>query len=131
LIIPTLRLKNAVVTRFYVSIIENMFQKFEGEWAGAFRNFNNIEGITDDELAQTIFQIMTFIAFQNSRTLKVYDAQKGFDGFFRNYLYENSYSAASANELLNKYLPEGYNLMEAPINVSFSTIDIESVRFFL
>lgn len=104
-------------------IIENMFQKFEGEWAGAFRNFNNIEGITDDELAQTIFQIMTFIAFQNSRTLKVYDAQKGFDGFLRNYIYENSYSAASANELLNKYLPEGYNLMEAPINVSFSTIE--------
>ena len=118
---------NSVAFREYLYgkdlVIENIFEKLEGKWAEAFKAIISNKDVSEKEAAEIVYQIMSFIAFQNSRTLRVYDTQKESGDFLTKFTYEHSASDDSAKELLQRYLPNGYNPMEAPFNTSISTIE--------
>ena len=104
-------------------VIEKKFENLEGKWASAFKSINKNEDVTDDEAIEIVYQLMTFIAFQHSRTLRVFDAQKSFEDFLYNFVCENAGSEEAARNTLRKYIPKNYNLMEAPFNVSAQFIE--------
>lgn len=104
-------------------IIENKFEKLEGEWDKAFKAINKNEDVTDKDAQKLIYQIMTFIAFQYARTLRVFNMQKIFEDFLTKFTYEHSASEETAQNMLRKYIPKNHNPMEAPFNISLSTVE--------
>lgn len=117
---------NSVVCEEYLYgedlVIEKKFENLEGKWDKAFKTINKNEDVTDDEAIETVYQLMTFIAFQHSRTLRVFDGQKKLEKFLYNFICENAASEEVARNTLRKYVPKNYNLMEAPFNVSAQSI---------
>ena len=104
-------------------VIEKMFGKLEGEWNKTFKIIANDEDVPDKKIGDVLYQIISFIAFQYSRTLKIFESQKSLGDFLKDYTYKNSASYDSAEQLLNRYLPKGYNVMEAPVNQGFVIIE--------
>lgn len=119
---------NSVVCEEYLYgedlVIEKKFENLEGNWAKAFKAVNKIEDTADDGAKEIVCQIKTFIAFQYSRTLRVFDAQKNLENFLYNFIYENAVPEESARNVLQKYIPKNHNLMEAPFNVSAKSIEV-------
>ena len=104
-------------------LIEKMFSKFEGMWAEAFKTLISNKDVSDKELFETIYHIIAFIAFQHSRTRRVYDTQFEFKQYLTQYTIQHSASQAAADQIIDQYFPADLNLMEAPVSAGFSNID--------
>lgn len=104
-------------------VIENILKKLEGDWAETFKAIIANKDVSNDEMEKIIFQIMSFIAFQNARTLRIYDTQVELKNFLTTFIYDHSKTPDDAKKTLNRYYPNGCNLMEAPINTTLSTIE--------
>lgn len=99
--------------------IENMFQEYEGYWAAAFRVIIENEELSSEDAAVVLDFILSFIAFQHCRTLRVYDSQIDFANFMKQYIRDTSAPEADVESFLNKYIPPDFNPMIAPVDAGF------------
>ncbi len=104
-------------------LIENALAQMEKKWAKSFRVIieNSDEDFTDKETLEILDDVYTFVAFQISRTLKVYDSQVDFKNFISTYIKSNSCSEENSKNLLSKYFPENFNPMLAPMEIAYFT----------
>ena len=102
-------------------VIEKALSVMEGEWAKSFEIIikNNEQDYSNKEVAKIIDDIYTFIGFQLSRTLKIYDSQIDLKNFLTNYITAKSSSIEAANSSLKKYFPDNFNPMLVPMQIAF------------
>ena len=101
--------------------IENMFSKYEGHWATTFQKIITEKDVSTDESVEMINDILSFIAFQHSRTLKVYDSQVEMKDFISKYITDSASPDMDVESFLNQYFPPDFNPMIAPIKLAFRT----------